>query len=93
MHKHCFINFSFIVCTLKLCILRNHEKRKRNTGIAIFEITSEFEKKLEKMRLHIFICLLMAYRFLCVRCFIPKNSFMFNFNKTDAHICFTEYVC
>jgi len=44
MHKHCFINFSFTVCTLKLCILRNHEKWKRNTGIAIFEIKSEIKK-------------------------------------------------
>ena len=34
----------------------------------------------------------MAYRFICVMGFIPKNSFMFCFSKTDAHICFTEYV-
>ena len=44
------------------------------------------------MYLHSFICLLMAYCFICVMCFIPKNSFMFNFSKTGAHICFTEYV-
>jgi len=33
----------------------------------------------------------MAYRFICVMCFIPKYSFKFNFSKTDAHNCFTEY--
>jgi len=42
--------------------------------------------------LQTFICLLMAYRFICLMCFIPKKSFMFNFSKTDAHICFTEHV-
>ena len=44
------------------------------------------------MCLHAFICLLIAYCFICVMCFIQKNSCMFNFTKTDAHICFTEYV-
>jgi len=44
------------------------------------------------MCLHTLICHLMAYRFICVMCFIPKNCFMFNFSKTHAHICLTEYV-
>ena len=26
--KHCFVNFAFISCPLKLCILRDHEKKK-----------------------------------------------------------------
>jgi len=52
----------------------------------------EFERKKDKMYLHTFICLLMAYHFICVMCFIPKDSFIYNFSKTDAHICFTEYV-
>ena len=49
-------------------------------------------KKKHVLCLHTFICLLMTYRFICVLCFIPKDSFMFNFSKTDAHICFTKYV-
>jgi len=51
MHKHCFIDVAFIVCPLKLCILRDHEKRnyqKRNTGIAIFGFILEFEEKTEE---------------------------------------------
>ena len=40
-----------------------------------------------------FICLLMAYRFICVMCFIPNYRFMFNFSKTGAHICFTKMFC
>jgi len=47
--------------------------------------------KMKKMRLHTFISLLMTYRF-CAMYLIPKNSFMFNFSNTDAHICLTEYV-
>jgi len=39
--------------------------RKSSTGIAIFEIILEFEKK---------------YHIICVMCFIPKNSFMFTFS-------------
>jgi len=34
----------------------------------------------------------MTCRFICVMGFIPKNSCMFNFIQTDAHICFTEHV-
>ena len=40
--------------------------------------------------LQTFICLLMSYRFICVMCFIPKNSFMFNLSKIDAHIYRTD---
>ena len=44
------------------------------------------------MCLHTFIGLFMAYRFICVMCFIAKNRRMFKFSKTYAHICFTQYV-
>ena len=44
------------------------------------------------MCLHTFICLLMAYQFICFMYFIPKDSFMSYFSKTDAHMCSTEYV-
>ena len=39
------------------------------------------KKNTEKMCLHTFICLHMVYWFICVICFIPKKSFMFNFGK------------
>jgi len=51
----------------------------------------EFKLKYEHTCLHTFIYLLMAHRFICIMCFIPKNSFIFNFSQTDAHVCFTEY--
>jgi len=108
MHKQCFIIFIFIFCLRKLCILRDHEKRKKNSplmisyrriSISTVQVTSNsncsnilFLNDEIKMCLHSFICLLMAYRFICVMCFFPKNSFIFFVNKTDAHICFTEYV-
>ena len=50
---------------------------------------TEEEEEEEEEDTCTFICLLMAYRFICVTSFIPKNSFMFNFSTTDAHICFT----
>jgi len=41
------------------------------------------------MCLQTFICLLLAYFFICLMCF----SFMFNFSKTDVHICITDMFC
>ena len=84
MHKQCFINFSF---TFYVAI-KKETIRKSNTGIAIFEIL-EFKRNMKQCVYIHSIYPLMTYRFIC---FIPKTSFMFQFCKTDAHICFTEYV-
>jgi len=91
MDKHCFINFAFIFCPYKLCILRDHKKeiRKRSIGIAIFEFILECEKKYEKMCFHSCIYLTpYGTSFYLRMCLFPKNSFMFIFSKTDAHVCF-----
>jgi len=70
--------------------MKNETIRKSNIGIAIFETI--FKKIQIKKRHTLISCIIMANRLICVMCFVPKNSFMFNFIKTVAHICLTEYV-
>ena len=86
MHKHCFINFAFIFCPWTVCIVCDQSY----TGIAIFAIILECES-IFKMCLHTFICLLMAYRFICEIGFNPMNRFMFYLSYVlNVCFCFTK---
>jgi len=83
MHKHCFINFAFIFCH-ENCVFYVTMKNSGKVTQALLSLKLywNMEKNIlyEKMCLHTFICLLMAYRYMCVMCFIRKASFMFNFS-------------
>ena len=45
LHKHCFINFAFIFCPWKLCILRDHEIRKVTQALISLKLYCIFELK------------------------------------------------
>jgi len=44
MHKHCFNNVAFLYFVLENCVF--YVISKSNTGIAIFEIVLDFERKM-----------------------------------------------
>jgi len=67
--------------------------KKSNTGIAIFEIILEFENKNEKKCLHTSICLLMAYRFVCVMWLYSENSLMLNSIKQMRTFLLLKMFC
>jgi len=95
MHKNCFINFAFIFLSLKVILFYVTMKKKLSGKVTQVFLSLKLYWNLKynmKQCLHTFICLLIAYLFIGVMCFIPKNSFMFNVSKTDVHICFIEYV-
>jgi len=74
------INTVLLILSLFFYVtIKNKTIRKSNTDIAMFEIILEFEKKYDKMCWHsiTLICLLMAYRYICVMCFI-LNTPVFN---------------
>jgi len=68
--------------------MKKEKRKKSNTGIVIFEIILYFGKKKKKVCTYIHLPPDGISFYLR----IPKNSFMFNFSKTNAHIFITEYV-
>ena len=94
MYKQCFNNFEFIFCPCVLYVsMKNKTIRKINTGIAMFKIILEFEKKYKKLFTYIHLPP-YGISFYLRNVLYSKESFfcLFNFNKTDARICLTEYV-
>jgi len=65
---------------------------KSSTDIAIFEIILEFENKYNKDVFTYIYFPPYDISFYLRNVLYSNNSFMFNFSKTGAHICFTEYV-
>ena len=98
MPKHCFnINSTFYTLSLKVVYFTWPWNMNLSGKVTRALLSLQLYWILKKKKhilfcLHTCICLLVAYRFIFLMCFVLNNSFMFNFSRTDAHICFTEYV-